>query len=75
MTKSQSRKTKDLSLLIIGPNINLSENENLFMLCTFFSMLCYHKVTRSKGFSLALAVFGVFDRIINIERTDVTSLF
>ena len=28
-----------------------------------------------KGFLQVLAVFDVFDRIINIERTDVTSPF
>ena len=38
-------------------------------------MLCDHKVTWGKAFSQFSAVFGVFDRIIYKERTDVTSPF
>ena len=38
-------------------------------------MLCDHKVTWGKAFSWFSAVFGVFDRIIYTECTDVTSPF
>ena len=55
--------------------MDLSENENLLTLCTFYSVLHYHKVTMGKGFSPVLAAVGVFDRTFNIERTDVTSPF
>ena len=38
-------------------------------------MLYYHKVNRVKPYLDVLAVFVVFDQMINIEPTDITLTF